>query len=119
MVENKYICPQCGTEMIETYEKPALNLICPKCGCKIATTRWEAIDLDDTYYELVLDKIESPTLDVIKIISKMTGDNYLTTKSNLMIGNITFKCLALEIKDKKMILDDNNIKYNISPDYPY
>ena len=47
MEENKYICPQCGEEMMETYDKPALNLVCPKCGCQIATSRWEEIDLDD------------------------------------------------------------------------
>lgn len=119
MEENKYLCPECGTEMIENYEKPSLLLYCPKCGCKLATTRWDAIDLDETNYELLLEKIESPSIESIKIISSLTGQNFIETRTNLINGNVSFIGCALEIMEKKKICDDNNIKYFISPAFPY
>ena len=71
MKENKYICPKCGAEMIAVYEKPALNLTCPKCGCKIATTKWEDIDLDDTDYEIVLKLSANPSMNQVKFLSNI------------------------------------------------
>lgn len=119
MKENKYICPECGTEMDENYNKPFLLLYCPKCGCKIATTKWENIDLDETSYELILDKIESPTTDIIKLISKISGKNFICTRNDLINGDVSFKALAVEIREKKNIFDSKKIKYHIIPDFPY
>ncbi len=119
MEENKYLCPKCGSEIVAVYEKPALNLSCPKCGCKTVTTKWEEIDLDSTIYVLKLNKIESPTIDVLLLVSKLTGENYLTIKKNLMKGDIIFKGRAIEIMDLKKIFDEAGIKYSINPDFRY
>lgn len=119
MEENKYICPECGAEMNETYDKPSLVLDCPKCGCKIATTKWDSIDLDETVYTISLEKIDCPSLENIKFISSLTGENYLKTKEELIKGNIVFKHNAVEMKEKKKLIEDNNIKYHISPEFPY
>ena len=83
MEENKYICPKCGNEMIAVYEKPALNLTCPKCGCKIATTKWEDIDLDGTDYEVVLKPSINHSMEQIKFISNLTGLN-LSLRKNFL-----------------------------------
>jgi len=72
--------------MIQVYEKPALNLTCPKCNCKIATTRWDEIDLDDTKYEIVLKPIVNYILDNIKLVSLLAGLKYLDTTNLLKNG---------------------------------
>ena len=119
MEENKYICPDCGSEMMAVYEKPALILTCPKCGCKIATTKWEDIDLDDTTYKIFLKPNRSPNTKSIKFISKITGLNYINSKKLFENGGLLFEEKAVEIKKQKIDLDLNNIKYTIEPMFPY
>lgn len=119
MEENKYTCPECGSEMTAVYEKPALNLTCPKCGCKIATTRWEDIDLDDATYRIFLKSNRSPSTESIKIISKITGLNFINSKKLLENGGLLFEEKAVDIKRQKTNLDLNNIKYTIEPMFPY
>lgn len=119
MEENKCICPECDSEMMAVYEKPALNLTCPKCGCKIATTKWEDIDLDDATYRIFLKPNRSPNTESIKIISKITGLNFIDSKQLLENGGLLFEEKAVEIKRQKTNLDLNNIKYTIEPTFPY
>ena len=119
MENNKYLCPECGEIMNETYDKPALNLTCPKCGNKIATTRWEPIDLDSTEYEIIISKGNEESMENIKLISKISGENYIKSKELLSNGFSYIKGSAIEVMNKKKILDDNHIKYTINPKYPY
>ena len=119
MEENKFLCPECGTQMYETYERPALNLTCPKCGCKIATTRWEKIDLDSTEYEITLLAEVRPSIDQIKVVSNIISKNFLVSKDVLHKGGVIFKGKAVAIQKYKSILNDNKISYKISPDFPY
>lgn len=119
MEENKYICPKCGTEMIAVYEKPALNLTCPKCGCKIATTKWEDIDLDDADYEIVLKLSANPSMNQVKFLSNLTGQNFIASKKLLEEGGVLLKAKAVEVKNKMAELDKINIEYYILPNFPY
>lgn len=119
MEENKYLCPECGAQMYETYDKPALNLTCPKCGCKIATTRWEKIDLDRTNYKVLIMADVNPSLAHIKIISKIIGKNFIQAKEAIINGTLLFEGLAVDVKNIKNLLDNNAIKYNIIPNFPY
>lgn len=119
MEENKQICPKCGTEMIAVYEKPALNLTCPKCGCKIATTRWEEIDLDDTNYQIILKPFKTPSMEIIKLVSKKTGLNFIDSKKLLENGGLFMEDKAIAIKKQCNMLDNYNIEYTITPDFPY
>lgn len=117
--ENKYYCPDCGTEMLAVYEKPALNLTCPNCGCKLATTKWETIDLDETIYEIETLSIKNPSLDQIKVFAKLTGNNFVASKDLIKKGYSVFKGLAKNLKNTAKILDAHSFKYKITPDYPY
>ena len=119
MENNKRKCPQCGTEMVETYEKPALNFTCPKCGFQIASSRWDDIDLDDTCYEINLLPIKSPTIEEIKFISNQTGINYLKCKELLIEGGVLFTGTANETKARKEILESKHFKIKIVPDFSY
>ncbi len=57
--------------------------ICPKCGCKIATTKWEDIDLDDADYKIVLKSLARPSMNQVKLISNLTGQNFIVSKKLL------------------------------------
>ena len=119
MEENKYICPKCGSHMTAVYEKPALNLTCPKCRCKIATTKWEDIDLDNTTYKIFLRPNCNPSTESIKFISRITGLNFINSKKLFENGGLLFEEKAVEIKKQKINLDSINIKYTIEPMFPY
>ena len=119
MEDNKYICPRCGAIMTATYEKPALNLSCPKCDCKIATTKWEEIDLDDTNYEIVLKATKNPDIDVIRVISKITGLNYIKAKLLATNGGTLLKAKAIDIKTYQEALEEADIQFEINPSFPY
>lgn len=116
---SKNYCPDCGTEMTEIYEKPALNLTCPKCGCKIATTRWEKIDLDETNYVISVSHIENPTIQQIKVVSKIIGENFITSKKVLEKGGTVFEGKAVDVKSIVKTLKDMHIECIISPEFPY
>jgi len=119
MEENKYLCPDCGTEMNIVYEKPALNLTCPKCGCKIATSKWDEIDLDDTKYNIVINTVQNPSIEQIKIISKITGNNFIKSKSLLQNGGLVFEGFAIDVLEKEKELNQQNISYSIKPFFKY
>ncbi len=119
MEENKYICPKCGAEMVAIYEKPALNLSCPKCGCKLATTKWDKIDLDDTDYEIILASLIKPSMNQIKLISNMTGKNYIASKKILETGGLLLTAKAIDAENILKDLNDAKIKFHISPNFPY
>lgn len=119
MGENKYYCPECGAEMYEKYEKPALNLICPKCGCKLATTKWEKIDLDETEYEVIITSDTNPNMDQIKAISRISGKNFIFAKNVIVNGGMVFKGRASEVKKIISLLETNSLKYDIVPKFPY
>ena len=119
MEENKYICPKCGAEMIAVLDKPALNLTCPKCGCKIATTKWEDIDLDDTDYEIVLKPSINHSMEQIKFISNLTGQSFITSKKLLENGGILLSAKAIELREKMKSLVEIGIDFSVTPDFPY
>ena len=116
---SKNYCLDCGTEMTEIYEKPALNLTCPKCGCKIATTRWEKIDLDETNYAISVNPIENPSIQQIKVVSKILGENFITSKKVLEKGGTVFEGKAVDVKSIVKTLKDIHIKYVIIHEFPY
>ena len=119
MEENKYVCPKCGAEMIAVYEKPALNLTCPECGCQIASTKWEDIDLDDTDYEIIVKSVVSPSIVQIKLVSNLTGQNFIYSKKLLEKGGPLCRVRAVDMKGIMSSLGNCNIEYMILPEFPY
>jgi len=117
-MENK-ICPHCGKEMVPMVDGSALNYDCKYCGYSEATTLAEGIEWDATTYQLNVLAINNPTIDQIKVLSKLTGKNFLDSKNSAKKGDIVLKGMAVEIKRIKDILSSNNIHFCISPEFPY
>ncbi len=119
MEDNKYLCPECNSEMVAEYNKPALTLTCPKCGCKIATTKWDDIDVDPNIYKIIVMPNNDESIESIKIISKLTGKNFKESKELLKNGFVIFEGYANFIKEKISLISNTLVKYEITPHFPY
>ncbi|MCQ3035124.1 MAG: TFIIB-type zinc ribbon-containing protein [Bacilli bacterium] len=119
MEENKYICPDCGSEMIAVYDKPALNLNCPKCGCMIATTKWEEIDLDDTIYQISIMPNCKNDISTIKLLSKITGENFIKSRDLANNGGLLSSGTAIQVLELRKTLIKAGIDFKILPEFKY
>lgn len=115
MIKN---CPQCGVIMNETKNGPALNYKCPKCGYAEATTDQSWSGWDTTSYEVSIEKINEPSNDTIKLVSNLTGKNFIDSKAILKAGGIILKGKQSEILEKLKELKKNNVKHTVSPKFP-
>jgi hypothetical protein len=112
-------CPNCGKMMNFIIDGSALNYSCPFCGCGVATTIAEGINWDSTEYEITILPNNNLKIENIRLISNLTGNNFIISKNILKNGASIFKGRAVEVKTKKEKLDKYDIKYQISPDYKY
>ena len=95
-------CPNCGNEVKVIFNGREIINKCLKCDYEVVTTYNSQIDLDN-----------------IKLISKLTGDNFIQSKKYLESGYSFKKEYAEGILEKKKIFDEYKIKYQIVPKFPY
>ncbi len=117
----KMKCEKCGAEMIDQSKGSHIHLICPKCGHALATydyTKENPIKIDKTVYT-VKSINNKATLELIKIVSKINGENYLQCKKLIENNGIIFSGKAVEIITLLNELKPLNVKYEISPKFPY
>ncbi len=89
------------------------GLICPKCGWNIVTTKIDDIMLDTQLYQLYILKNEHINRNQIRILSKISGMNYICIKQNIVTRNKTllisdraFKIKAIkEMLEKEIVLE--------------
>ncbi len=112
-------CPKCGFNLKLIKEQFSIAWVCQKCGYGEATTISEPIYDDETFYKIALLENDSNDMVVVKTISKFTGLNYLQSKHLIENRKDIYTGKAYEILDKKKILDENNVKYKIIPEFPY
>lgn len=111
-------CPKCNSK-INVFVDGRNNIVkCEKCDYEVVTTYTEPIKLDKKIYTLTILANEC-TLEQIRIFSKTFDCNYADGKKNLSSGGYIFEGFAEEILQKKKILDNINIKYNIVPNFKY
>jgi len=78
------LCKKCHTEMTVMQEDNVNGLICPKCGWNIVTTKIDDIMLDTQLYQLYILKNEHINRNQIRILSKISGMNYICIKQNIV-----------------------------------
>ena len=117
-MEEKVICEVCGSLMEYFIEGHSQGWKCKKCDNEFVTTYIEPIDLDVTEYEISILKAEKAK-ENFKIISKITGENYLKVKQILESCGLIYKGQARKIKEITETLDKANIGYKISPQFIY
>ena len=81
----KIKCNECGADMLDKTRGPYIHFVCPNSGNAIATydyTKEEQIKLYDKEYfvKLIDNKTSTQTL---RIISKITGNNFIKCKELL------------------------------------
>lgn len=112
-------CENCGSVMQPFKRRCSVGMECPNCGWNWVTTFNEPIDEDETKYSLKVDKIDNPTMDAIKTISKLLNSNFIETKKLIENNEVEFKGKARKIKEYKDSLDEKGLSYKINPEFPY
>lgn len=117
---NKIICEKCGAEMKPIDPRINCGMTCPQCGWGWATSPYSPMLEDETDYSVTLLAGNSKSEDVIKVISHITGQNYLSARK--MIDTAPVKIIsgrANQIKDYIKELDFASIQYETDPEFPY
>ena len=79
----------------------------------------DAVGLDDTDYKIVLKSLAHPSMNQVKLISNLTGQNFIVSKRLLENGGVLLSAKAIEIREKKKLLNENGVNFSISPEFPY
>lgn len=114
------ICEICGTKMEPFQSKSSCGLICPNCGFGIARSWAEPIDEDWTDYTITLPAGSKADTAAIKAIASVGNLNYLEAKKAIEQG---CECLVVEkaraIAEKKVLLEQADVAFEITPKFPY
>ena len=78
------------------------GLICPKCGWNIVTTKIDDIMLDTQLYQLFVLKNEHINRNQIRILSKISGMNYICIKQ-ILLQEIKRYLLVIELLKLKLL----------------
>lgn len=113
------ICPSCGSIMEEMVDGCAHNFKCKKCGYGEATTIATGIEWDSNEYAINLLENNLSSIENIKLISSICGENFIYCKYLLKNGGLLIKGKALEIKPIIDKLNKSLIKIKISPEFKY
>ena len=72
-----------------------------------------------TNYAISVNPIENPSIQQIKVVSKILGENFITSKKVLEKGGTVFEGKTVDVKSIVKTLKDIHIKCVISPEFPY
>ena len=114
------LCEKCHTEMIAMNEDNVGEVICPKCGWNIVATKINDIMLDTKMYQLYALKNENINMSQIRILSKISGENFICIKRNVTKNKmLIMNARAAKIKDALKMLKKEKIEFEVVPDFKY
>ncbi len=114
------LCEKCGTMMQPFLEESTQGMHCPKCGWSVVTTYISEIELDTTEYEVHIDRGDQYNKNQIKVISKITGLNFLGSKKLLQDTKpLIFKGTAVDVIKVRKLLISAGLICLISPVFPW
>ena len=117
------LCEKCGAvleiaipnDRIGTY-----SIECPNCHWGYATTYIDPICRDETQYSIVLLEGNDTSAKKVRAVNKVSHRNLLKSKQLIESApQVIFKGKALEIDEMKEILEEEQVRFKIEPDYPY
>lgn len=113
-------CEKCKSNMKYFCEGSVQGWLCPLCGEEIITTYIDPMSQDATVYRIYIRSTAEINSLKIKLISQLSGVNYITARNILVEGDAcVFEARAREIKNAATMLDDANISFVIVPEYNY
>ena len=113
------ICENCKTKMVYKIIDRTQGWYCPNCNNAIVTSYFTKIELDNTNYEVLLLANNETNIESIKLISKLTGLNFIKSNELLLHGGLLIRGLARDINEIIKMLKENNVLYKIEPKYDY
>lgn len=114
-------CNECGSDMIDQSKGPYIHFVCPKCGNAIATydySKEDPIKKDESIY-VVKSANNIASTDILKTLSKVSGNNYLECKRIIETNGVICSGKAVEIIESLKLLKLNGIQVEISPEFKY
>lgn len=114
------LCEKCKTEMVPVCATGVRGCICPSCGWNIVTTYIDEIYLDQTEYSIWIKNFTNINKDVIRIVSKIAGVNYIAARHMLEKDSVCIlKAKAIDIKKAVNTLEITDVPYEIIPEFKY
>ncbi|TKI57237.1 hypothetical protein E8L90_18225 [Brevibacillus antibioticus] len=115
-----FTCEKCGAVLQKLQGDSTIGMICPNCFWSVVSTRISPILLDETDFHVYLKNGNPKDSKHIKVVSKISGKNFLSTRATLMQAEpLIFIGKATQVSEIKELLDTNQLIYNIRPDWPY
>ena len=113
-------CEKCGTLMEIKQFGPSFSIDCPKCGWGVSTSYSDPLHSDPTIYSIFLLQGNDTTVEKVKAVNQVAHINLVKARKAMETAPIKiFEGRASDILDKIMMLDAQNIKYDITPDFPF
>ena len=95
-------------------------MLCPNCGWGWATSYFDPIVTDQTEYKIILLEGNDASVEKIRAVNRVSHRNLLKSKELIADApQVIFEGDAIEVHDKKEILEEEQVLYKIEPDYPY
>lgn len=114
------LCEKCKAEMAAVRTTGVQGWLCPICGWEILTTYIDEIYLDQTEYSIWIKHVTNINKDIIRIISKIAGVNYIEIRNMLEKDSVCIlKAKAIEIKKAVNDLESADVPYEIIPKFKY
>ena len=120
MMEWSGKCPQCDINLVYCHADSTITWTCPKCGWSLATTYMSPINQDINKYEVQLIQNLTPSINQLKILSQISGKNFLRVKKMLESDDsLLFKGKAVDVSLIKTQLEQEKIGFKIIPHFDY
>ena len=116
---NNNLCEKCNGRNVTFHRGSSMGFYCVDCGWGAVTSYFKPIYADSTQYTLSILPISVPTIEQIKVVSELLGENYINTKASLIKGECTITRQAHTLKDEAQLLKKNGVLFSISPAFPY
>lgn len=114
------ICSTCGSKLVFKIQDSVQGLFCPHCGWQVVTTYVPPIQKDQTTYRVHVNGVSNPSINQIRLISKICRSHYLETKKNLAQPSpMIYEGMAESVLDIAKELSANQIAFKIVPVFPY
>ena len=113
-------CPICNHELIPFKEGSSIGVHCSNCDYSVVTSYIDPIYEDEIIYTFLLETGNICNKNTMKIISRITGKNYIQAKNLITSAPVVIaEGKAIDILAIKKVFDGNRIKYSILPEFPY
>lgn len=112
-------CEKCGTKMEFKIEGHTKGWFCKKCGDAIVTSHFSDLEIDAQIYDVYVKSNNKLDIESVKIVSEISGLNYIKAKDLLEKGGLLLNGLAIDIDKDIKVLKKSYIKFYVQPNYPY